>query len=67
MYLKLAGYIDAVNQYRRTKISNRNFLVIAALVVGVLAGLAAALLKSLTHHIEDFLQTDFQWQYKYYL
>ncbi len=67
MDLKLAGYVDAINQYRRTKISNRNFLVIAALVVGVLAGLAAALLKSLTHHIEDFLQTDFQWQYKYYL
>jgi CIC family chloride channel protein len=67
MYVKLVTYIDRLNQYRRTKISNRNFLVIAALVTGVLAGLAAALLKSLTHGIEDFLQEGFHWKYKYYL
>nr|WP_068891690.1 chloride channel protein [Pedobacter panaciterrae] len=67
MYVRLVNYIDAINHYRKTKISNRNFLVIAALIVGILAGLAAALLKTLTHHIEDFLQTGFHWQYKYYL
>jgi len=67
MYVKMVHYIDEINQYRRTKISNRNFLVFAALIVGILAGLAAALLKSLTHHIEDFLQDGFHWQYKYYL
>lgn len=67
MYVRLVNYLDAVNQYRRTKISNRNFLVIAAMIVGVLAGLAAALLKTITHHIEDFLQDGFHWQYKYYL
>lgn len=66
-YQKLSDTVDAINKYRRTKISNRNFLILAALLVGVLAGLAAALLKSLTHHIESFLQTDFQWPYKYYL
>ncbi|RZL17908.1 MAG: chloride channel protein, partial [Pedobacter sp.] len=31
------------------------------------SGLAAALLKTITHHIEEFLQSGFQWQYKYYL
>ncbi|MBE9598136.1 chloride channel protein [Pedobacter sp. MC2016-24] len=67
MYVKLVNYVDAINQYRRTKISNRNFLVIAALIVGILAGLAASLLKAITHHIEEFLQTGFHWQYKYYL
>jgi len=67
MYVRMVNYIDALNQYRRTKISNRNFLVIAALIAGVLAGLAAALLKTITHHIEDFLQDGFHWQYKYYL
>lgn len=67
MYVRLVNYVDAINQYRKTKISNRNFLVIAALIVGILAGLAASLLKAITHHIEDFLQTGFQWQYKYYL
>ena len=63
----MVNYVDRINQYRKTKISNRNFLVIAALIVGVLAGLAASLLKTITHHIEDFLQTGFHWEYKYYL
>lgn len=67
MYARAVNYIDSINQYRKTKISNRNFLVIAALIVGILAGLAASLLKTLTHHIEDFLQSGFHWQYKYYL
>ncbi|WP_316789111.1 chloride channel protein [Pedobacter frigoris] len=67
MYVRLVNYVDAINHYRKTKISNRNFLVIAALIVGVLAGLAAALLKTVTHHIEEFLQSGFHWQYKYYL
>ncbi|MDO7745255.1 MAG: chloride channel protein, partial [Pedobacter sp.] len=67
MYVRMVNYVDAINQYRKSKISNRNFLVFAALVVGILAGLAAALLKTLTHHIEDFLQDGFRWQYKYFL
>ncbi|WP_158798052.1 chloride channel protein [Pedobacter sp. L105] len=67
MYVRLVTYLDTLNQYRRTKISNRNFLVFAALIVGILAGLAASLLKSITHRIEDFLQDGFHWQYKYYL
>jgi CIC family chloride channel protein len=67
MYLKLVNYVDALNHYRKTKISNRNFIVFAALIVGALSGLAAALLKTITHHIEEFLQSGFQWQYKYYL
>ncbi|WP_316841920.1 chloride channel protein [Pedobacter gandavensis] len=67
MYVRMVNYVDRINQYRKTKISNRNFLVIAALIVGVLAGLAASLLKAITHHIEEFLQTGFHWEYKYYL
>lgn len=67
MYIRFVNYLDTVNQYRKSKISNRNFLVILAIIVGVLAGLAAAALKSLTHHIEEFLQSDWHWKYKYYL
>ncbi|RYD77244.1 MAG: chloride channel protein [Sphingobacteriales bacterium] len=66
MYIRFVNYLDKINQYRKSKISNRNFLVILAVVVGILAGLAAAALKSLTHHIEEFLQSDWQWKYKYY-
>jgi len=67
MYIRFVNYLDNINRYRKSKISNRNFLVILAVIVGVLAGLAAAVLKSLTHHIEEFLQSDWQWKYKYYL
>ncbi|WP_316808725.1 chloride channel protein [Pedobacter agri] len=67
MYIRFVNYLDTINRYRKSKISNRNFLIILAVVVGVLAGLAAAALKSLTHHIEEFLQSDWQWKYKYYL
>ena len=67
MYIRFVSLVDRLNTYRKTKISNRNFLVIAAILVGVFAGLAASLLKTLTHHIEKFLQTDLNWQYKYYL
>ena len=67
MYIRFVNYLDKINQYRKSKISNRNFLIILAVIVGILAGLAAAVLKSLTHHIEEFLQSDWQWKYKYYL
>jgi CIC family chloride channel protein len=67
MYIKFVNFVDQINQYRQSKISNKNFLIIAAVLVGILAGLAASLLKGITHKIEHFLQTDLQWQYKYYL
>ncbi len=67
MYTKFVNFVDQLNRYRQSKISNKNFLIIAAILVGVLSGLAAALLKGITHRIENFLQTDLQWEYKYYL
>ncbi|PPL04607.1 chloride channel protein [Parapedobacter indicus] len=59
--------IYRLNQWRMQKISNRNFMVLLAVVVGIVGGLAAAALKGLTHYIAAFLQDDLQWQYKYYL
>ncbi|WP_240903201.1 chloride channel protein [Sphingobacterium sp. SGG-5] len=49
------------------KISNRNFLVFLAVLVGIVSGLAAALLKGMTHSIAAFLQDDVQIEYKYYI
>lgn len=67
MYGKLLKYIDRINQWRKQRISNSNFLIIAAAVVGVLAGVASSVLKELTHYVASFLQNDLQWEYKYYL
>lgn len=55
------------NHYRKQRISNRNFLIIAAVITGLFSGLAAAVLKLLAHHIASFLQNDLQGQYKYFL
>ncbi|WP_380936341.1 chloride channel protein [Sphingobacterium bambusae] len=57
--------LDQINQWRMHKISNRNFMIILAFVVGVIGGLAAALLKGLTHFIASTLQNDIDWHFKY--
>lgn len=57
--------LEQVNSWRMEKISNRNFLVILAFAVGIFGGLAAALLKAMTHFIASTLQDDVDWHYKY--
>lgn len=54
-----------LNSWRMQKISNRNFLIILAFVVGIIGGLAAAFLKGLTHFIASTLQNDIDWHFKY--
>ena len=66
-YIKLLRLVGAINLWRKEKISNTNFLIIAAAVVGVLGGIASSLLKGLTHYVANFLQNDLHWEYKYYL
>ncbi|QBQ43029.1 chloride channel protein [Sphingobacterium psychroaquaticum] len=57
--------LEQVNRWRMQKISNRNFMIILAFAVGIIGGLAAALLKGLTHFIASTLQDDIEWHYKY--
>lgn len=67
MYRKLLKYLAYINQWRKHRISNNNFLIIAAAIVGVLGGITASVLKKLTHSVASFLQNDLHWEYKYYL
>ncbi len=67
MYKKLLKYVEQINQWRKKRISNTNFLILAAAVVGILGGIASSLLKELTHLVANFLQNDLHWKYKYYL
>ncbi len=67
MYKKLLKYVDLINKWRKKAVSNTNFLILAAAVVGVLGGIASSLLKELTHLVANFLQNDLHWKYKYYL
>ncbi len=67
MYDKLIKFIYRINQWRKKRISNANFLILAAAVVGVLGGITSSVLKQLTHYVANFLQNDLHWEYKYYL
>jgi CIC family chloride channel protein len=67
MYKKLLKYVEQVNQWRKERISNTNFLILAAAVVGILGGITSSLLKELTHLVANFLQNDLHWKYKFYL
>ncbi len=67
MYKKLLKYIDKINAWRKHRISKTNFLILAAAVVGIFGGVAASVLKGLTHYVAAFLQNDLHWEYKYYL
>jgi CIC family chloride channel protein len=60
-------YIERINQWRKLRISNSNFLIIAAAAVGIFGGIASSVLKELTHSVASFLQNDLHWEYKYYL
>jgi len=67
IYDELLKYIEIINQWRKKRVSNANFLILAAAVVGILGGIAASVLKELTNYVANFLQNDLHWEYKYYL
>lgn len=67
MRQRLLRYLAKINEWRKQKISKNNFLILAAAVVGVMGGIAASVLKQLTHLIANFLQNGLHWEYKYYL
>lgn len=54
-----------VNQWRMNKISNQNFIIVLAVIVGIFGGIAASILKGMTHFIARTLQDDIDWHYKY--
>ncbi|MBS1567903.1 MAG: chloride channel protein [Bacteroidetes bacterium] len=64
---QLLRHLVAFNHWRRGHLSQNTFLIIAAGLVGVLGGLAASLMKKLTHLVAGYLQNDLQGQYKFVL
>ncbi|ULT26063.1 hypothetical protein KUH03_03600 [Sphingobacterium sp. E70] len=47
------------------KVSNRNFIILLAFLVGIVGGLMASVLKRLTHFIAATIQDDIDWKVKY--
>ncbi|MBI2968647.1 MAG: chloride channel protein [Bacteroidetes bacterium] len=74
----LRNYIRHTNQYisaeiekfliwRKQHISDRTFIIIVSIIIGIASGLAAAVLKSFVGYIDHFLNRGFQWEYRDYL
>lgn len=54
-------------KHRQRYISDRNFLIVASLIVGVLSGFAAVSLKTIVHGIQHLLESGFDVKYENYL
>ncbi|MBI4931980.1 MAG: chloride channel protein [Bacteroidetes bacterium] len=53
--MQFSDLLKKINTWRQRHISNKNFLIVVSILVGVVAGLAAILLKTVVHYIQHFL------------
>ncbi|MEZ5173537.1 MAG: hypothetical protein R2850_08525 [Bacteroidia bacterium] len=51
-------------KWRIRYVSNRNFLIFLSVLVGIVCAIAAVILKSLVHYIENYLQNDLNFPFK---
>ena len=68
--MSIRSVIRNINRYRASHISERNFLLVSSIIVGVSVGLVAVALKKTVHAIQFWLRELFRghdWQYLYYL
>lgn len=64
--MQLIQYYDNLISWLKKHLSSRQFLVISSIMVGLTAGLAAVLLKTVVHYIQIFLSRDYYNQYQKY-
>lgn len=70
MHMSVRSVVRNINRYRASHVSERNFLLISSIIVGVAVGLVAVALKKTVHAIQFWLRELFKghdWQYLYYL
>ncbi|MFN4972803.1 MAG: chloride channel protein [Bacteroidota bacterium] len=65
IYLKIA--VNNVARKRHLYINDKNFLMIAAMWVGLLSGLAAVVLRTCVHYLQHFMESGFNIRYENYL
>jgi CIC family chloride channel protein len=68
--MSIRSVVRNINHYRAAHISDRNFLLVASVIVGVAVGLVAVALKKSVHVVQHLLREAFKghdWQYLYYL
>jgi len=55
--IKLQAYLRAINAFLLQKLSSRNYIILACILIGVVAGLAAVVMKVMVHWVEEQVQT----------
>jgi len=60
-------FIVRLAKWRTRLIPDKIFLIVASIIIGILAGLAAVALKTSVHYMQDFLHSSFNDQYNTYL
>jgi CIC family chloride channel protein len=63
-YLKVHEFLI---KWLHLRFSARQFLIFSSILIGLSAGLAAVILKTLVHYIYVFITTDYHFKYQYYL
>ncbi|MGE5498714.1 MAG: hypothetical protein ACM3Q2_11615, partial [Syntrophothermus sp.] len=51
----------------RSHLSHRQYLILSSILVGITAGSAAVMLKTIVHYIQSVLTNDFRFRYHDYL
>lgn len=65
--MKIVKFYKAALLLVKNHLSHRQFLILSSILVGLTAGTAAVLLKTVTHYIQSFLTNDFHFRYQNYL
>jgi len=65
--MKYIKFYEAGINWLHHKLSKRQFLIFSSMLIGLSAGLAAVILKSIVHYIHDAITHDYHFQYQYYI
>ncbi|MCF8244459.1 MAG: chloride channel protein [Saprospiraceae bacterium] len=53
---KLQAYFRVINAYLLKKLTRRNYIILACILIGIVAGLAAVVMKVMVHWVEEQVQ-----------
>jgi CIC family chloride channel protein len=65
--MKFIRFYEYAINWLHLKLNKRQFLIVASMLVGLTAGLAAVILKMTVHYIHYAITTDYQLPFQYYL
>ncbi len=54
--IKIQAYFRVINAFLLKKLSRRNYLILACILIGIVAGLAAVTMKTMVHWVEEQVQ-----------